>query len=89
MYRAWIEEVLGLRVRGDELRINPTIPGSWPGFSINYRHGETLYTIKVENPDACQHGVSWLEMDGQRMSDGVISLERGLVKHQVVVRMGK
>jgi len=27
-------------------------------------------------------------MDGQRVTGGVIPLERGLVKHQVVVRMG-
>jgi len=27
-------------------------------------------------------------MDGQRIADGVILLERGLVKHQVVVLMG-
>lgn len=28
-------------------------------------------------------------MDGQRLNGGVIPLERGLVKHQVVVRMGE
>lgn len=88
MYRAWIEEVLGLDVRGEEMWINPVIPKSWPGFSINYRHDETLYLIQVENPDACQSGVIWIEMDGHRITDRVIPLERGLVKHQVVVRMG-
>jgi hypothetical protein len=29
-----------------------------------------------------------VEMDGQRTRDGVVPLERGLVKHQVLVRMG-
>jgi len=88
MYRAWIEEVLGLELRGDKMRINPTIPGSWPGFALKYRHGETLYSIRVENPDSCEHGVVWVEMDGLRIADGIILLERGLVKHQVLVRMG-
>jgi cyclic beta-1,2-glucan synthetase len=32
--------------------------------------------------------VAWVEMDGQRLHDGVIQLQRGLVKHQVIVRMG-
>jgi cyclic beta-1,2-glucan synthetase len=42
----------------------------------------------VENPHGCQRGVAWVEMDGQRVAGGVIALERSLVKHQVVVRMG-
>jgi hypothetical protein len=33
--------------------------------------------------------VSWVEMDGQRMRDGVIPLDRGLVKHRILVHMGK
>jgi cyclic beta-1,2-glucan synthetase len=89
MYRAWVEEVLGLWVDNGQMRIDPVIPATWPGFSISYRHGETVYEIQVENPDGSQSGVIWVEMDGKRVSGGVITLERGLVKHQVVVRMGE
>ena len=32
--------------------------------------------------------VSAFQQDGQRVTGGFIALERGLVKHQVVVRMG-
>jgi cyclic beta-1,2-glucan synthetase len=42
----------------------------------------------VENPEGRQHGVSWVEMDGRRLPDEVIPLERTLVKHRVLVRMG-
>ncbi|MBK5276714.1 MAG: glycosyl transferase [Desulfuromonadales bacterium] len=89
MYRAWVEEVLGLRIQGGQLRIDPVIPASWPGFSITYRHAETVYAIQVENPDGFQRGVAWVLMDGRRVTGGAISLEQGLVKHQVVVRMGR
>jgi cyclic beta-1,2-glucan synthetase len=88
MYRAWVEEVLGLQVQGDELRVYPVIPAAWPGFSISYRHGETIYAIQVENPQGCERGVAWVEMDGQRVIGDVIPLKRELTKHQVVVRMG-
>jgi cyclic beta-1,2-glucan synthetase len=88
MYRAWIEEVLGLQVRGELLQIHPVIPASWPGFSISYRHGEAIYEIQVENPDRCQGGVAWMEMDGRRVTDGLIRMERRLIKHQVVVKLG-
>ncbi|MFA4875132.1 MAG: glucoamylase family protein, partial [bacterium] len=31
MYRAWVEEILGLKVRGDMMQLDPTIPGWWDG----------------------------------------------------------
>ena len=89
MYRAWIEEVLGLKVRGDHLQLNPVIPGNWEGFQMRYRHGEAIYDIQVENPEGSEQGILWVEIDGQRLKDSLIPLERGLVKHRVVVRMGK
>jgi cyclic beta-1,2-glucan synthetase len=89
MYRAWVEEILGLQVRGDHLEINPVIPSSWDGFRLRYRHGEAVYEITVVNPEGRERGVAWVELDGQRMRDGVIPLERTLVKHRVLVHMGK
>jgi len=89
MYRAWVEEVLGLRVRGDHMQLNPVIPGWWEGFRLRYRHGEAIYEIQVENPEGCERGVSWVEMDGQRMRNGMIPLDRGLIKHRILVHMGK
>lgn len=89
MYRAWVEEMLGLKVRGQTMQIDPVIPGWWDGFQMSYRYGETLYEIQVENPTHCDQGVAWVEMDGQRLEDGVIQLLRGPEKHRIIVRMGK
>jgi cyclic beta-1,2-glucan synthetase len=88
MYRAWVEEVLGLKVRGNRMQLNPVIPGWWEGFHLSYRHGEAIYEIQVENPEGRERGVSWVEMDGQRIPDGVIPLHRDLVKHRIRLRMG-
>jgi cyclic beta-1,2-glucan synthetase len=88
MYRAWIEEVLGLQIRNEQMQVHPVIPGSWPGFSITCRHGEAIYAIRVENPSGREQGTAWVEMDGQRMPDGIIPLERNPVKHLVIVMMG-
>src|SRR5437588_801219 len=38
MYRIWLEEVLGLRVRGDVLTLEPVIPEEWPGFEIDFHY---------------------------------------------------
>jgi cyclic beta-1,2-glucan synthetase len=88
MYRAWVEEMLGLQIRDDCLRIAPVIPGWWDGFQMDYRHGEAIYEIRVENPDHCEQGIAWVEMDGQRMNEMVIALSRDFLKHRIVVRMG-
>ncbi len=89
MYRAWVEELLGLKLRGESLRMDPVIPNGWPGFDLTYRHGEAVYEIHVENPQSVEHGVVSVELDGRPIPDGVIPLEREFVKHRVYVRMGK
>ena len=89
MYRTWVEEVLGLKVRGDTLSLDPVIPGWWGGFRVRYRRGSAVYEIRVENPDSFERGVAWIELDGRRFRECLIPLERGLVKHDILLRMGK
>ncbi|MBZ5603582.1 MAG: DUF3131 domain-containing protein, partial [Acidobacteriia bacterium] len=48
MYRIWIEEVLGFKLRGNILTIEPAVPGDWPGFEITYRYGSSTYEIRAE-----------------------------------------
>lgn len=89
MYRAWIEEVLGLHVRGDTLELRPTIPRHWGGYKIRYRHGQAMYWIQVLNPEGVSQGVVQVELDGRPVPDGRIPLESTAIKHRVTVRMGE
>ena len=89
MYRVWIEEVLGMKIRGQALVIDPVIPSGWKKFSIRYRRGEAIYDIVIENPEGASRGVAWVEMDGRRLEKSLIPLEEISIKHKVVVRMGK
>jgi cyclic beta-1,2-glucan synthetase len=88
MYRAWVEELLGLRLSGETLQIDPVIPGGWPEYRLRYQHGRAVYEIQVENPEGVQRGVAWVEMDGRRLESKVIPLERASVKHRIRVRLG-
>ncbi|TFH36124.1 MAG: glycosyl transferase, partial [Anaerolineales bacterium] len=88
MYRVWIEEVLGLKKRGDQLIIDPVIPDWWDGFKLTLRHAEAVYAIEVQNPDHLQQGVAWLELDGKRLEHRYLTLDPEPVKHIVHVRMG-
>jgi cyclic beta-1,2-glucan synthetase len=88
MYRVWIEDVLGLKKEGDQLSVEPVIPGAWDGFNAHLQHGEAIYEIEVMNPNHVQRGVAWIELDGRRLEEPVITLDPEPVKHVVRVRMG-
>jgi cyclic beta-1,2-glucan synthetase len=88
MYRAWVEELLGLRLSGETLQIDPVIPAGWPEYRLRYRHARAVYEIQVENPEGVQRGVAWVEMDGRRLESKLIPLERASVKHRIRVRLG-
>jgi cyclic beta-1,2-glucan synthetase len=64
MQRAGIESVLGLRVRGDRLEIDPCIPPSWPGLEARLRRGSATYDIVVANPNGASRGVIAAQRDG-------------------------
>jgi cyclic beta-1,2-glucan synthetase len=47
MHRAAIEGILGITRDGDRLRVAPSIPADWPGFSIRLRVAGTFCSIRV------------------------------------------
>jgi cyclic beta-1,2-glucan synthetase len=87
VYRVWVEGVLGFKLHGDKLEINPAIPKEWPGFSMVYRYRSATYEIRVENPHGIGNGVTRLEVDGAPVE--TIQLADDGQTHQVVVRLGE
>src|SRR6185437_14462793 len=81
MYRVWIEEVLGLKRRGNSLTIRPAIPLEWPGFKASWRFGKTSYEISViRTADAPR-----VETDGKAVNEGKIPLlDDGTTKHVTI-----
>jgi cyclic beta-1,2-glucan synthetase len=72
MYRAGIESILGLRLRGAILLLAPCIPKHWPRFEIVFRYGSTRYEIAVENPQGVSRGIIYAELDGQPLAEDPI-----------------
>ena len=70
MYQAGIEGILGFRLRGTTLVLDPCIPPAWPGFQIDFRHRTARYEIVVENPSGVSRGVASRELDGRTLTDG-------------------
>jgi cyclic beta-1,2-glucan synthetase len=90
MYRAGLEWILGFRLHGETLLLDPCIPAKWPGFEISYRYGSTRYEIAVENPRGVSRGVTSVELDGKALAAGPaqIALVNDHVTHRVRIVLG-
>ena len=84
MYRIWLEDVLGFRLRGDLLRICPAIPQDWPGFELIYKYRSAAYeiTVKREKGPAAR-----MELDGRPVESSTIRLTDDGARHRVTVRL--
>ncbi len=83
MYRGLLEGLLGFKLRGVRLELNPCIPHAWSGFSLRFRYQQTDYTIQVENPHHLCQGVSNVSLDGQQLATSFITLVNDHQLHTV------
>jgi cyclic beta-1,2-glucan synthetase len=90
MYRAGVESILGLRLRGAFLLLAPCIPKHWPRFKIVFRYGSTRYEIEVENPHGVNRGIATAEFDGRPLSGGPVRvpLQDDGTTHKIRVVLG-
>ena len=88
LYRVAIEAILGFRLRGDTLRLEPRIPPQWPGFELSYNHRSATYRVLVDNSAGKGLGVRSVELDGQLLLDKTVPLADDGKKHTVRVQLG-
>ena len=74
MYRAGLEWILGFRLRGSTLLIDPCIPKGWRGFNMVFQYHSARYEIDVENPRGVSRGVSELILDGKTVAPTQLGL---------------
>ena len=65
MYRVWLEEVLGFKLSGNRLSMEPVLPDDWPGFVLTFRYGSSEYRLEVTNGGEHPRQEIHLEDDGQ------------------------
>ncbi|MGD0020618.1 MAG: phosphorylase, partial [Candidatus Limnocylindrales bacterium] len=90
MYQAGVEWILGFRLRGTTLLLDPCIPRAWPRYEIDFRYHSARYLIVVENPHGVSRGVASSELDGQALTGGgaAIPLADDGATHHVRVVLG-
>jgi cyclic beta-1,2-glucan synthetase len=90
MYRVGLEWILGFRLRGATLLLDPCVPKAWRNFEITFRYHSARYEIAVENPSGVSRGLARVEIDGKSLAGDFARLplaDDGLT-HRVRVVLG-
>lgn len=69
-----LENILGFNIEKGILKINPCIPSKWKEYSIRYRFGNSVYNIKVKNPNGKNTGVKKCSLNGKILENKEIKL---------------
>jgi cellobiose phosphorylase len=88
LYRVGLEAILGFRLRGTRLELNPCVPPSWAGYEITYRHRSATYHVVVENSGGSGRGVRSVTVDGRAVPEGVVELADDGRQHKVRIALG-
>ena len=87
MYRLLIETLLGVNLEGDQLRLAPRLPKTWPSFKIHYRYRQTVYHITITRLGADSAEGNLLSLDGQELSGTTIPLRDDRQEHAVEMKV--
>jgi cyclic beta-1,2-glucan synthetase len=92
MYNVGLEWLLGFRLRGANLLLDPCIPRAWPKFEMTFRYRSACYDISVENPLGVSRGVIAVKLDGVILSGSEkasIPLTDDGAQHSVQIVLGQ
>ena len=82
--------LVGIRIQGMSLHIDPCIPHDWPGFTATITWRSARYTVVVENPNRVARGVRSIKLDGIPLPGGaVVDLVDDGGRHTIDVTLGK
>ena len=81
-----IEHILGLNVQNEILTLQPCIPKEWKEYSIRYKYENSIYNIKVKNPNSKNVGVENFILNGEEIKEKQIKLEKnGIYEVEIII----
>jgi cyclic beta-1,2-glucan synthetase len=82
MYRLAVEQILGIKRRGERLSINPCLPTKWKGYSATLSAGKAVYRLTVEFGDI---GERTIEFDGKLVKGDLVPFKDDEKPHTIRV----
>ena len=87
-YQAATKYILGILPQYDGLMIDPCIPKSWDGFSVDRYFRGALYKISVKNPNHVSKGVVKAMVNGKPISGNIIPASKSGETVNVEITLG-
>jgi len=87
MLEAGITWILGVKIRKKVMTIEPCISSNWKEYEIHYKYGDSIYNIKVINPNGKNTGVEKVIVNGQIIENKKIMLNENSGIYNVEVYM--
>lgn len=84
-YRTVLESIVGFKLNGNKLTIDPCVPHSWRNYSVRYRYGSSYYDIKVSLGEKHTNKVQKISIDWQELETDTIELIDDGKEHKVLV----
>ena len=89
LYRAILNNFLGVRKEGRQLVLEPCVSASFQRYQIEYRFGRSLYEITVLNQSNTGNKISSMQIDGIAKEGNRIDLiDDGAVRH-IEIKLGQ
>ena len=63
--------MLGLKIEEGYLKIEPCIPKDWREYQIQYKYKESIYNIKISNPEGKNTGVTKVILNGVEVENKI------------------
>jgi cyclic beta-1,2-glucan synthetase len=83
-YRIALEDILGFTREGSRLWFDPSVPGAWAEFTVEYRFGQSPYSIRVQSPATLDRGPARVRLDGRPLDEPFLTLVDDGRSHEVV-----
>jgi cyclic beta-1,2-glucan synthetase len=76
-YKAILEEILGVEIRGDKIHLNPRVPKDWQKFKVNITLNKASYEIIYNNKLQKKFTKTEIIIDGKKISNSYFPIEPG------------
>lgn len=86
MYRILLENIVGLKIRGDKMILEPVLPKDWENITVHYQYLKTRYEIVIENSLELRPGNRVVELDGKIIEGEEVTLQNDDRVHHVKVK---
>ena len=83
-YRVGVEEILGIKKRGEHLLLDPKIPIAWDGYKAIYHYQDTDYNIEVTKSTKDK-----IKLDGKELASNNINLVNDKKTHTITMYIKK